>query len=185
MHRVHKIKLNPTLEQRIYFARACGVARFAYNWALAQWKSEYDAGGRPNEAALRVRLNAIKAVEFPWMADVTKNAPQQAIKNVGLAFQHFFRRVKSGEKPGYPRFKKKGVHDSFRADNGTNDVRVDNKSIRLPRIGTVKMREALRFEGRILSAVVSSDINGWYVAVLVDTEAKLGGATPELGAGYS
>jgi putative transposase len=176
MHRVHKIKLNPTLEQRIYFARACGVARFAYNWALAQWKSEYDAGGRPNEAALRVRLNAIKAVEFPWMADVTKNAPQQAIKNVGLAFQHFFRRVKSGEKPGYPRFKKKGVHDSFRADNGTNDVRVDNKSIRLPRIGTVKMREALRFEGRILSAVVSSDINGWYVAVLVDTEAKLGGA---------
>ena len=43
MHRVHKIKLDPTQEQAIYFARACGVARFAFNWALAAWKEEYEA----------------------------------------------------------------------------------------------------------------------------------------------
>lgn len=60
MHRVHKIKLDPTQEQAIYFAMACGVARFAFNWALAAWKEEYEAGGKPNEAALRKRLNAIK-----------------------------------------------------------------------------------------------------------------------------
>ena len=180
MHRVHKIKLDPTQEQAIYFARACGVARFAFNWALAEWKTEYEAGGQPNEAALRKRLNAIKATEFPWMSEVTKVAPQNAIKNVGVAFQNFFRRVKQGGKPGYPRFKRKGVHDAFRADNGPKDassnaVECDGKTIKLPRCGAVRMREHLRFTGRTLAATVSKQADGWYVAILVDTADCLSG----------
>lgn len=180
MHRVHKIKLDPTREQAIYFARACGVARFAFNWALAAWKEEYEAGGKPNEAALRKRLNAVKAEQFPWMAEVTKTAPQNAIKNVGIAFQHFFRRVKQGGKPGYPRFKRKGVHDSFRADNGpanatSNAVECVGRTIRLPRCGVVRMREQLRFSGRTLAATVSRQADGWYVAILVDTNDCLSG----------
>lgn len=180
MHRVHKIKLDPTQEQAIYFARACGVARFAFNWALAAWKEEYEAGGKPNEAALRKRLNSIKATEFPWMSEVTKVAPQNAIKNVGVAFQNFFRRVKQGGKPGYPRFKRKGVHDSFRADNGPKDahsnaVECVGRTIKLPRCGVVRMREPLRFAGRTLAATVSKMADGWYVAILVDTSECLSG----------
>ena len=180
MHRVHKIKLDPTQEQAIYFARACGVARFAFNWALAAWKEEYEAGGKPNEAALRKRLNAIQGEQFPWMSEVTKVAPQNAIKNVGVAFQHFFRRVKQGGKPGYPRFKRKGLHDSFRADNGPKDaeshaVECIGKTIKLPRCGVVRMREELRFSGRTLAATVSKMADGWYVAILVDTSDCLSG----------
>lgn len=180
MHRVHKIKLDPTQEQAIYFARACGVARFAFNWALAEWKTEYEAGGKPNEAALRKRLNAIKAEQFPWMSEVTKVAPQNAIKNVGVAFQNFFRRVKQGGKPGYPHFKRKGLHDAFRADNGPKDaashaVECDGKTIKLPRCGVVRMREQLRFTGRTLAATVSKQADGWYVAILVDTSDCLSG----------
>ena len=180
MHRVHKIKLDPTAVQEEYFLRACGVARFAFNWALAEWKAEYEAGGKPNEAALRKRLNAIKAEHFPWMSEVTKVAPQNAIKNVGIAFQNFFRRVKQGGKPGYPRFKKKGMHDSFRADNGPQNseshaVECVGKTIKLPRCGVVRMREELRFVGRTLAATVSRMADGWYVAVLVDTTDCLSG----------
>lgn len=157
MHRVHKIKLDPTQEQALYFARACGVARFAFNWALAAWKEEYEAGGKPNEAALRKRLNAIKAEQFLWMAEVTKVAPQNAIKNVGVAFKHFFRRVKQGGQPGYPRFKRKGVRDSFRADNGPvnasrHAVECSGKTVKLPKCGVVRMREPLRFAGRTRAA---------------------------------
>ena len=180
MHRVHKIKLDPTAVQEEYFRRACGVARFAFNWALAEWKAEYEAGGKPNEAALRKRLNAIKAEHFPWMSEVTKVAPQNAIKNVGVAFQNFFRRVKQGGKPGYPRFKKKGLHDSFRADNGPQNseshaVECVGKTIKLPRCGVVRMREELRFSGRTLAATVSKMADGWHVAVLVDTTDCLSG----------
>lgn len=178
MLRVHKICLQPTAAQASYFAAACGTARFAYNWALAEWKQEYESGGTPNEASLRKKLNSIKAEQFPWMADVTKVAPQQAIKNLGTAFQNFFRRVKLGQKPGYPRFKKKGIRDSFRADNGParageDAVQVSDKQVKLPRCGWVRMRESLRFDGQIKSATVSRQADGWYVALLVGTEQRL------------
>lgn len=180
MHRAHKIKLDPTKEQAIYFARACGVARFSYNWALAQWKQQYEAGGKPSEMSLRKQLNSIKATEFPWMAEVTKNAPQQAIKNLGSAFQNFFRRVKQGGKPGYPKFKKKALRDSFRADNGpqqagTHAVVVTGKTVKLAKCGAVKMREELRFTGQVVSATVSRMADSWYITLLVDTTDYLSG----------
>ena len=114
---VHKIRLYPNDEQAMLFAKSCGVARFAYNWALAEWKRQYEAGEKPNEGKLRKQLNAIKEEKFPWMGEVSKTAPQQAIKNLGTAFKNTFARLKQGEKPGFPKFKRKRIHDSFRADN--------------------------------------------------------------------
>ena len=74
----HKIALDPNVAQRIYFARAAGIARFAYNWALDEWKRQYKVGGKPSEVSLRRQLNRIKRAEFPWMFDVTKCAVQEA-----------------------------------------------------------------------------------------------------------
>lgn len=181
MLRAHKIKLDPNQEQATYFAKACGVARHAYNWSLAEWKAQYEAGLKPNEAALRKQYNAIKPVEFPWALEVTKNAPQQAIKNAGTAFSNFFRKVKAGKKGkdcGYPKFKKKGLHDAFRADNGppkkgVSAVQVDGKRVKLPIIGWVKMREERRFPGCIQSTTVSRQADGWYISILVETDERL------------
>ncbi|WP_210756721.1 helix-turn-helix domain-containing protein [Caldichromatium japonicum] len=67
----HKIAPDPNNAQVTYFAKACGVARFAYNWALEQWGKQYEAWKRdnglpkPSEAALRRQLNAIKRQQFP------------------------------------------------------------------------------------------------------------------------
>ena len=60
MFTAHKIELKPNNMQAGYFVRACGVARFVYNWALAEWKSQREAGGSPNEGAPRRQLNSIK-----------------------------------------------------------------------------------------------------------------------------
>ena len=174
----HKIALDPNPAQATYFARACGTARFAYNWALAEWNRQYKAGERPSEAALRRKLNSIKDDEFPWMREVTKNAPQQAIKNLGTAFQNYFADLKKPKRHRqfhYPQFKKKGKHDSFRADNGPdkdhpNAVEVDDKRVKLPVIGWVKMRESLRFDGQIKSAVVSRVADRWFVSLTVEVE---------------
>lgn len=181
MLRVHKIKLNPNKEQEIYFRKACGVARHAYNWAVAEWRRQYESGEKPNEANLRKQYNAIKPVEFPWALEVTKCAPQQAIKNAGTAYKNFFDRLKKGKKGrdvGYPRFKKKGLRDSFRADNGpatkgANAVPVDGKRIKLPIIGWIRMRETVRFSGTIQSTTVSRMADGWYISVLVETQDSL------------
>ena len=105
----HKIRLNPSNKQATYLAKAAGTARFAYNWALAEWQTQYAAWKndhtqpKPSQFSLRKQLNAIKREQFPWMLDVTKNAPQMAIIQLGAAFNNFFA---GGAK--YPQFKKKG-----------------------------------------------------------------------------
>ena len=166
---VHKIELKPNRKQVTYFTKSAGVSRFAYNWALAKWKEKYSSGEKTSEASLRKELNSIKRKEFPWMLEVTKVAPQQAIKNLGTAFNRFFK--KQGK---YPRFKKKGIRDSFRADNGPESagldaVPVEGKRIKLPRIGWIRMKESLRFKGQVKSVVISCRAGRWFAAVSVET----------------
>ena len=43
----HKIALDPTPEQQLFFDQATGTARFTYNWALAEWKERYASGEKP------------------------------------------------------------------------------------------------------------------------------------------
>src|ERR1700758_5841553 len=146
----HRIALNPNNAQATYLARAAGTARFAYNWALAEWKRQHEAwkaddtNPRPSQAALRRQLNAIKREQFPWMLDVTKNAPQLAIIQLGQAFQNFF-----AGRARYPQFRKKGVHERFTLTNDQFDL--DGSRIRIPNLGWVRMRETLRFTGKIMS----------------------------------
>ena len=163
MLRSHKIALDPNHQQATYFAKASGVARFAYNWGLAQWKRQYEAGEKPTQASLRRQLNAIKREQFPWMLEVTKNAPQMALIHLGDAFGRFFR----GDAK-YPAFKKKGIHDSFTLTN--DQFSVSDKRIRIPNLGWVRMREVLRFSGKILSATISRKADKWFVSITVDTE---------------
>ncbi len=60
MQRSHVIRLNPTKEQEVYFRKACGVARHAYNWALARWKEARAKGERIKMKELKREYNAIK-----------------------------------------------------------------------------------------------------------------------------
>jgi len=165
----HKIALDPNNVQATYFARACGVARFAYNWALAEWKRQYEAAKadpslpKPSQMALRRQLNAIKREQFPWMLEVTKCAPQMAIIQLGQAFQNFF-----AGRARYPQFRKKGVHDRFTLTNDQFDI--DGSRIRIPNLGWVRMREPLRFEGKITSATVSRVADRWFVSIAVETQ---------------
>lgn len=164
----HKIALKPNNVQATYFARAAGTARFAYNWALAEWQRQYEAWKadntlpKPSQAALRRQLNAIKREQFPWMLEVTKNAPQMAIIQLGDAFKNFF-----AGRAWYPQFRKKGVHDRFTLTN--DQFSVEGSRIRIPNLGWVRMRESLRFAGKILSATVSRQADKWFVSLTVDT----------------
>jgi putative transposase len=165
----HKIALDPNNVQATYFARACGVARFAYNWALVEWKRQYEAWKqdnslpKPSQYSLSRQLNAIKREQFPWMLEVTKCAPQEAILQLGQAFQNFF-----AGRACYPQFRKKGVHDRFTITNDQFDI--DGCRIRIPRLGWVRMREPLRFAGKIMSATISRVAGRWFVSITVDTE---------------
>lgn len=165
----HKIALDPNNAQATYFARAAGTARFAYNWALAEWQKQYAAWKldnslpKPSQAALRRQLNAIKREQFPWMLEVTKCAPQMAIIQLGEAFRNFF-----AGRAKYPKFRKKGADDRFTLTN--DQFSVEGSRIRIPKLGWVRMREPLRFAGTIMSATISRVADRWFVSIAVDTE---------------
>ena len=165
----HRIALDLNNVQATYMSQAAGIARFAYNWALSEWKKQYEAWKqdntlpKPSQEALRRQLNSIKRKEFPWMLEVTKNAPQMAIIQLGQAFKNFF-----AGRSRYPKFRKKGRDDRFTL---TNDlISIVGCRIRIPRLGWVRMRESLRFAGKIMSATISRVANRWFVSITVDTE---------------
>ena len=167
----HKTRLNPTPEQEEYFRKAVGTVRFAYNWGLARWKELYEAGERPSWAALDKEFNAIKASEFPWVRGVSGLCPTYGFRRLGAAFSNFFRRVKSGEKTGYPRFKsRKNPYQSFYVAN--TELKLDGCWCRVPRLGWVNMAEPLRFRGKIMSAVISTDGLHWYVSIAVEMDIE-------------
>jgi putative transposase len=97
----HRIRLDPNNMEANGFARAAGVAPFAYNWAIGEWQRQYalcktnPALPKPSEAALRRQLNAIKRSSFPWMLEVTKNAPADGDQQSRTRFRKLLRRSRS------------------------------------------------------------------------------------------
>ena len=69
MKRAHVIRLNPTPEQEVHFRKACGVARHAYNWALARWKDERAAGKWANTRDLKAEYNKIIGIQRETACD--------------------------------------------------------------------------------------------------------------------
>ena len=162
----HKIRLYPNDKQKTLLAKSCGTSRFAYNWALAEWQRQYEAGEKPNATKLRRDLNAIKKEQFPWMYEVSKCAPQQAIIDLGTAFKRFFKGLAK-----YPKFKKKFINDSFYLDNLNFRLRKNGK-IHLAQIGEVRLGEKLRFEGKLMAATISREANQWYISIQVEVSDK-------------
>jgi len=167
MIKAHKIRLNPTPEQARYFACAAGTARFTFNWSVAEWQRQYEAGGKPSALALRTQFNAIKKEQFPWVYDVTKCAVEGAFMDVAAAFKHFFEGRKAGRKIGYPKFKsKKRSRQSFYLAN--DKFTVGDHWIDVPKLGRVNMAEKVRFSGKILCARISKTATWWFVSITVE-----------------
>ncbi len=159
----HRIALDPTVEQSIALSRACGVARHTWNWALAQWNKKYEAGENVTANSLKLEWNRIKHAQFPWVSESPKDANQQPFANLNTAFQRFFKK-----KAKRPTWKRKGEHDSFYVSN--DKFRVDGATVRLPVIGSVRMREERRFVGKITAATVSRTADRWFLAIQVETD---------------
>ena len=165
MQRAHKIRIYPTREQEVQLYKTAGTARYAYNWALAEWKSQYDAfeKGLSKERPSAFKLVTRWTKERPdWSHEVSRDSQNRAIMNVGKAFDNLWR-----GKAAYPKFHKKGRKDSFYVDN--THAYIEGSHISLPKIGKVRLAESLRYTGKIMSYVVSTYAGQWFVSVQVET----------------
>ena len=168
--RAYRTELDPNDKQRTALLRHAGAARFAYNFGLRRKIDAYGATGRsPTAIDLHRELNALKRIEFPWLYETSKCAPQQALRNLDKAFDGFFRRCKTGEKQkGFPKFKsrKRGI-GSFTL---TGSIRVTPNSVRLPRLGALRLKERGYFptDARVTAATVSEQAGRWFVSIRTD-----------------
>jgi putative transposase len=175
----YKTELDLNNAQVTACLKACGIARFVYNWGITRYQEEFQAGRpAPSSYSLQKELNALKKTDYPWMYDVSKCVPQGALDALQDAFKNFFRKCKLKKqgkhkgKCGYPKFKskKKGLGSFYL----TGAIHVHEKSIQLPRLGTLRLKRtnyiptALRV--KILSARVSEQAGRWYVSVQVEEE---------------
>lgn len=167
VNKAHQIKLYPTPIQEILLKKSCGVARYSYNWALSKWKELYDKGERPSAYSLIKLQNSIKKQKMPFFLEVSKTAPQYAIHNLESAFKKMW---KEGHKR--PKFKKKGIKDSFVAVENSQGFKQKNYKIHIARVGKVKCSENLRFEGKVNNVTVKRVANMWFAVINIQVEDK-------------
>jgi putative transposase len=161
--RAYKYELDLNNTQRTACLKHAGAARWAFNFGLRRKKEAYAAGEKtPTAIGLHRELNVLKQAEIPWMYAVSKCAPQEALRNLDRAFVNFF-----AKRSRFPKFKsrKRGI-GSFRL---TGTIRVEGKTIQLPRLGFLRLKEESAVTGRILSATVSEKAGRWFVSVQVET----------------
>lgn len=150
----HKIELVPNNKAKTHFKKAFGCARLAYNWGLAKWQEYYKQGIKKSHLDLNNEFNAIKREQFPFVYEVSKYATQKSFFNLKFAFDKFFKDLKQG-KVSYPKFKKKRDNFGSYYIGGDQTVIKNEKYLRIPNLGLVKMREKLRFNGKINSYTIS------------------------------
>lgn len=175
--RAYRVELDPNNVQRTMFRRHAGAVRFIYNWGL-KTLTRYEtrkASLQPGEKVkgalkpldLQARLPILKVTEFPWLRDVTAQCLQQSLRHLDAAFKGFFRRVKAGGKPGYPKFKKRGVRDSFQF---VQNVKITGTHVRLPKIGNVRLKQRgyIPTDLQPRTVTIRECAGRWFATVLVD-----------------
>lgn len=169
LNKSYKTEIAPNNVQWTLLLKHAGVARFAWNWALARRIEEYKLTGKSSGYSEQNRqLNAIKRDEFPWMYEVSKCAAQESLLNLDDAFQKFF-----SKRAKYPRFKskKRGV-GGFRLKGS---FAVTSRMIRLPRIGWLRLKESnyIPTDAKINSVTVKERAGRWFVSVQVEEEISV------------
>ncbi|MBW4624559.1 MAG: transposase [Brasilonema octagenarum HA4186-MV1] len=155
-----KTKLKLTYVQKSIMSKHAGIARFTYNWGLATWKNLYDDGFKPNKFLLKKFFNNEVKTQLDWIKEkgICQKITQYAFDQLGDAYSRFFKG--SG---GYPKFKKKGLNDSFTIDAGGKPIPVGGVRVKLPTIGWVKTYEGLPHT-TTTKLSISRIADDWYIA---------------------
>ena len=168
MLRAIKYELNPTKAQKNLIRQSCGCCRKVYNVMLDRKISAYKEDGTSlSKYELINQLVELKK-ELPFLKDVPSQALQQAIFNLDTAYANFFRNG------GFPKFKKKGVKDSFRIPVACIFNFMD-WTVKTAKIGTIRVYKGHNkpISGKIKSYTIScTSTDRYYISVLYETMDK-------------
>ena len=160
-----KEKLRPTPAQEQALDEVLWRCRELYNAGLEQRRTAWErCHVSLTQYDQEAELKAIRA-EFPEYAAIHSHVLQDVLARLERAYKAFFRRVKAGEKPGYPRFKGRNRWRSFTCKEYGNGARLDNGCLVLSKIGRISVHWSRPIEGTPKTITVSREADGWYVAI--------------------
>ena len=172
MLRTFKYRLYPSKSQERLLAQTLETCRRWYNVCLAErkdaWEKEKRSVGKFEQLA---KVKTYRK-ENPYAGQVPSHVLQVVTADLDKAFQAFFRRVKAGETPGYPRFRGRDRFDSFGFKQYANGLKVDGRRLRLSGIGRVAVRWHRKVEGQIKTVRIRRQAGKWYACFACEVETQ-------------
>jgi putative transposase len=167
MLRAYKYRLYPNVNQARELATMLETHRSLYNACLESRKTVYETEKRSVKYTEQSAWFKEQRGENPWYARLNFSSAQATMRRLDKAFQAFFRRVKVGEEPGYPRFKGKDRFDSFTFPSHGDGSRFDAQaqSLRVQHVGVVKVRMHRLPVGEIKTLTVKREAEHWHVVL--------------------
>jgi putative transposase len=170
LRRAYIYKLRPYRSQLARLEETLETCRRLYNDALAERKEAWEDGQRSVSFADQCAALAQRRKSSGYLQAVHAQVLQNTLRRVDRSFQNFFRCCKSGEKPGYPRFKGRGWYDSFCYPQYGNGAKFKDGRLALSKVGHFKVFRDRSLEGKPKTATVSRKADGWYVSVVCEVE---------------
>lgn len=171
MRKNFKYRLFPTSKQETTLVQTLNGCRWLYNHFLEQRKAAWESEKKSISRYDQSNMLKILKTEHPFLADVFSQVLQNVSTRLDLAFRAFFRRIKSGDKPGYPRFRGKFRYDSFTYPQ--SGFKLLKNVVQLSKIGGVKIKLHRPVDGKIKTCTVRRTPTGkWFVAFACEIEHK-------------
>jgi len=170
MSKVNRYRIYPTKSQVTKLNSTLELCRWVYNETLALRKNAWESEQKRISYYDSKKMIPIWKKDKPELKEVHSHALQDVTMRVDLAFQAFFRRVKAGEKAGYPRFKGKGWYDSITyLQSGFS---LNNNMLTISKIGDIKIKLHRPLEGNIKRLTIRRTSTGkWFVSILTDYDS--------------
>jgi len=163
LRKSYKYKLKPTAEQKHQLEEVLWRSRTLYNTALEQRITAYQRCGVTLTCyQQQAELPDLKTA-FPEYAAIHSQVLQDVLTRLDKTYQAFFRRVKAGQTPGFPRFQGRNRYHSFTYKQFGNGAALDNGFLVLSKIGRVAVRWSRPLEGTPKTVTISKEADGWYV----------------------
>lgn len=167
-----KYRLYPSKSQKRLLEATLETCRRFYNDCLAERKDAYEQEKRTVGKVEQLRrVKTLKATS-PYAVNIHSHILQVVVADLDKAFQAFFRRVKAGEEPGYPRFKGRNRFDSFGLKEYGNGFKLDGRRLKLSGIGRIAVRWHRPLDGTIKTVRVVRRAGHWYACFSCETEAQ-------------
>ncbi len=164
--KAYKFKLKSNKKFAEAAERVLNTCRELYNAGLQERRDAYQFGCISlNYHSQAIQLPDIKETR-PDVKEIYSQVLQDVLRRLDKAFDNFFRRVKTGEKPGYPRFKSKDRYDSFTYPQ--SGFRVEGDKLHLSKLGSCRFRLSRPIEGTIKTCTIKRECDGWYVIFTVE-----------------